>query len=236
MHSNKINRMEVKVPIGCRVTQEQKEILLKQAQEKGFNSFSQFLEDLILKASTNDELKENQNDEVLERLSDVDLDNIEVRVSKLLSKPKEPLETPLSNPNDLQDWLLRFCNVMGYYDGEDLETTLAFLKTDFTLDEFLEQTPLKVIVLQDLESEQNFINNNSFQIEMKPEQKELLNSLLDFLLENGYGVSKSSILFALPIPFLKDGEGVFSDKKYTEMFLNKFIEINNQNVKDYGTE
>ena len=70
---------EIKVSIGCRVTPEKKNELLTKAQEEGYNSFSQYLESLILKASS-----ENMSQEEKSNLSNTDLDNIESRIAALL--------------------------------------------------------------------------------------------------------------------------------------------------------
>lgn len=43
---------EIKVTIGCRVTPEKRQELLLKAKQEGYNSFSQYLENLILKASS----------------------------------------------------------------------------------------------------------------------------------------------------------------------------------------
>lgn len=89
---------EIKVTIGCRVTPEKKDELITKAKEAGFNSFSQYLENLIIEASSYSKPKTEYS-----KLSDEDLNNIENRVSSLIKQPKEINPTPQINLEELNE-------------------------------------------------------------------------------------------------------------------------------------
>lgn len=74
---------EAKFSIGCRVTKAQKEILLQECKENGYQSFSQYLEDLILSTFEDFEGKQQTI-----KLSKEDIEVITEKISNKL-KPKE---------------------------------------------------------------------------------------------------------------------------------------------------
>lgn len=90
---------EIKVSIGCRVTPEKKNELLTKAQQEGFNSFSQYLESLILNASS-----EAMSQEEKSNLSNTDLDNIESRIAALL-KAGDLSNNELAESNNSNEFL-----------------------------------------------------------------------------------------------------------------------------------
>lgn len=60
-----IFRSEAKATIGCRVDESLKDEMVQKAYDEGYSSFSQFLEELIVKAFNNDD---SQIDSLLERI------------------------------------------------------------------------------------------------------------------------------------------------------------------------
>lgn len=89
---------EIKVTIGCRVTPEKKTELLAKAKEAGFNSFSQYLESLIIEASSESKPKLEYS-----KLSDEDLKNIENRIASLYRESKETIDDSAVNENELRE-------------------------------------------------------------------------------------------------------------------------------------
>lgn len=73
----KDTNLEAKFSIGCRVTQSQKDRLLHEAKDNGYQSFSQYLEELILSTFEEFEAKEQTI-----QLSEKDIEEVTQRISR----------------------------------------------------------------------------------------------------------------------------------------------------------
>jgi len=207
---------ENKVSIGCRISQEKKDELIELATDSGFNSFSQFLEHLIINAADKFEnsVPDNSTNLIKDSLKD-------------LGKKIEALSTSIeynAHQNDLDNWLTYFSKVLGLKKEIEIEALKTILKDNFTKEEFLKATGIKNEVAHNLCVE---YGNFYFypRIEVSDDVNETFTELCDFMIYNEIAKDHDDALILITTKFLEEGDGIFEKKPYTKEFLPKFNKL-----------
>lgn len=225
---------DVKISIGCRVTPEKKEELTQKALENGFQSFSQYLEALILKAS---ELPNNVlfgdaqiSDNAGGGLSDADLDKIEVRLATIMGEKQLEKPTPLKQEIDIFLEKLAIINGIDKSDAEGIETFQEFFKGDFTLDEMFDFLCIDDVI-------RDRMKNDPF-YNLPETTRSLFLEFSNYLIENKHAVTFEGVMVGLPIFFLEKGKGgiFFHSKEVTNLYLEKFELANEKVIEKYNKQ
>lgn len=119
---------EVKVTIGCRVSQEVKDRLYSQAREQGYQSFSQYLEHMILQASDELNISEPLPSN---KLSDDDLENLQHTLRQVLAEQQDLENEYTKQLNDLEQDIDKLLPIAVSEDQKELLTDYLDHLVDF---------------------------------------------------------------------------------------------------------
>lgn len=229
-----------KVSVGCRLLIEQKNALLIEAKEKGYNSFSQYLEFLISEHLDGKKSAQNINSLDFEKLTEDDLNNIEARISNLLEsrEPKTsnlPIEPQGETLDEFLDRLAIVCGVDAT-DETNISNWKETLKADFTNDEILTLLNAEESVFQKLIEEHGDFTKFPV-VELSEENKSLLNDFLTYLVEHSTAVSMEGALIGSIYNLLENSGGMFgTDFPGRKEFLKPFAKADKVILENNGKE
>lgn len=224
---------QTRVSVGCRVTLEKKSELLVKAKEKGFNSLSQYLENLILNAS-NVPAVQNE-DENLTTLTELDFDIIGEKINEALnnhtSKNPELNKNNKEDNSSLNDFLKRLSIINGGKDDEDHEIFIEML-TDKDLDfDTLVETFVDIEQIKEDANAELLLE--LIPVKFSIENKELILKYIDYLIENGFAKNGQDALIGSIYLGMEHKDGGFLGTEFPgrSEFLEAFEDQNKLNLK-----
>lgn len=241
----------LKVTIGCRVEYELREKLIEMQKEGKYNSFSQFLEDLIIKAveereNLEDEPKEApmKQDEILKLLKELQQDQYDTEDNIL--EAIDNIAVGTSKTDDLalrktieNEFIARLLKLLEF-NPKDPEHFSIFQELLFdeetTIEKFIEVTLIKERQDEWLDNklDQRIEEKNLLPIALSPESKELVLEYYNYLVKNEYAVSLEGALVGSLYYVLKLNKGGFLKSGFHgwDEYLEKFEEANERIINE----
>lgn len=234
----------LKVTIGCRVELDFRERLIEMQKEGKYSSFSQFLEDLIIKAvDENKALKEEPNEvpksnnEVLNLLNEI-INNLNDSESNIIEAIENTADKTSSLDTDTieilqEEFIVRLAKLLGFdYESEEQVSNIreVFFDTDTTEESFIEFSLLKERQneLLDEALEQKIDALNLLPVQFSKESKDLILDYFNYLVKNNHAVSLEGALVGSLYHVLKLNKGGFLNNGFYgwEKYLKQFENAN----------